>query len=124
MNLVFITIDGARQDRIINGKNFKKLIESNSFFPKVITNAPFTIAAMHAVFSGVYGFKNGVNSYWSSPNFKKNLFKTLPRYMHDQNYVTYGDSINKLILPPDGFDELKIHDELNDDLTSRHKTLL
>ncbi len=59
MNLVFITIDGARQDRIINGKNFKKLIESNSFFPKVITNAPFTIAAMHAVFSGVYGFKIG-----------------------------------------------------------------
>ena len=124
MNLIFVTIDGARQDRIINGKNFKKLIESNSFFPKVITNAPFTIAAMHAVFSGVYGFKNGVNSYWSSPNFKKNLFKTLPRYMHDHNYVTYGDSINKLILPPDGFDELKIHDELHDNLTERHKMLL
>ena len=61
---------------------------------------------MHAVFSGVYGFKNGVNSYWSSPNFKKNSYKTLPKYLHDLGYATFGDSINKLILPPDGFDEL------------------
>ena len=44
--------------------------------------------------------------------------------MQDQNYVTYGDSINKLILPPDGFDELKIHDELHDNLTERHKILI
>ena len=124
MNLVFITMDGARYDRIIHGKNYKKLISKNAFFPKVITYAPFTIAAMHAVFSGVYGFKNGVNSYWSSPNFKKNSYKTLPKYLNDLGYLTFGDSINKLILPPDGFDELKIHDELNDDLTKRHKLLL
>ena len=124
MNLVFITMDGARYDRIIHGKNYKKLISKNVFFPKVITYAPFTIAAMHAVFSGVYGFKNGVNSYWSSPNFKKNSYKTLPKYLNDLGYLTFGDSINKLILPPDGFDELKIHDELNDDLTKRHKLLL
>ena len=124
MNLVFITMDGARYDRIIHGKNYKKLISKNVFFPKVITYAPFTIAAMHAVFSGVYGFKNGVNSYWSSPNFKKNSYKTLPKYLNDLGYLTFGDSINKLILPPDGFDELKIHDELNDDLPKRHKLLL
>ena len=67
-----------------------------------------TIAAMHAVFSGVYGFKNGVNSYWSSTKYKKELYKTLPKYLKDVGYTTYGDSINKLILPPDGFDELKI----------------
>ena len=124
MNLVFITMDGARHDRIIHGKNYKKLISKSAFFSKVIAYAPFTIAAMHAVFSGVYGFKNGVNSYWSSPNFKKNSYKTLPKYLHDLGYATFGDSINKLILPPDGFDELKIHDELNDNLTERHKALL
>ncbi len=124
MNIVFITIDGARKDRIIAGENYKRLISKNAFFPKVITYAPFTIAAMHAIFSGVYGFKNGVNSYWSSPNFKHDLYKTLPRYLHDLGYATFGDSINKLILPPMGFDELNIHDELNDDLTERHKLLL
>ena len=124
MNLILITIDGARCDRIVNGQNFKKLISENAFFPKVITYAPFTIAAMHAIFSGTYGFKNGVNSYWSSPNFKQQEYKTLTKYLHDIGYVTFGDSINKLILPYDGFDELKIHDELNDDLTSRHKLLI
>tara|TARA_Y100000310_G_C20649810_1_gene798749 strand:- start:1039 stop:2133 length:1095 start_codon:yes stop_codon:yes gene_type:complete len=119
-----MTIDGARCDRIVNGLNYKKLIAENAFFPKVIAYAPFTIGAMHAIFSGVYGSKNGVNSYWSSPNFKKKFYKTLPKYLQDVGYVTIGDSINKLILPPDGFDELKIHDELNDDLTERHKKLL
>ena len=112
MNLVFITMDGVRHDRITHGKNYKKLISKSAFFPKVIAYAPFTIAAMHAVFSGVYGFKNGVNSYWSSPNFKKNSYKTLPKYLHDLGYATFGDSINKLILPPDGFDELKIHEQI------------
>ena len=124
MNLIFITIDGARCDRIINGLNYKKLISENAFFPNVIAYAPYTIGAMHSIFSGVYGSKNGVNSYWSSPNFKKNLYKTLPKYLNEIGYVTIGDSINKLILPPDGFDELKIHDELHDNLTERHKTLL
>ena len=124
MNIVFITMDGARADRIIKGKNYKKIISQSAFFPKVITYAPFTISAMHAVFSGVYGFKNGVDSYWSSNNFKKEFYKTLPKFLKDAGYVTFGDSINKLVLPSDGFDELKIHDELNDDLTERHKLLL
>ncbi len=124
MNVVFITMDGARADRIINGYNYKNLISQGVFFSKVIAYAPFTIAAMHAVFSGTYGFKNGVNSYWSSPKFKHKLYKTIPLYMKDAGYVTYGDSINSLILPSDGFDELNIHDELHDNLTERHKSLL
>jgi len=28
MNLAFITIDGARQDRIINGENFKNYLKN------------------------------------------------------------------------------------------------
>ena len=53
MNLIFITIDGARCDRIINGLNYKKLISENAFFPNVIAYAPYTIGAMHSIFSGV-----------------------------------------------------------------------
>lgn len=124
MNLIFITIDGARLDRIINGNFYKKLINKSAFFSKTITYAPYTIGAMHAVFSGAYGNKTGVDSYWSTPNFKKNEYKTLVKYLHDVGYVTIGDSINKLILPKSGFDELTIHDEINDDLTQRHLLLL
>ena len=124
MNVIFITIDGARVDRIKNGKNYKNIIQKSTFFPNVITYAPYTISAMHAVFSGTYGTKTGVNSYWSTPKFKKDHFKTLTKYLQDHEYVTYGDSINDLILPKIGFDELVIHDELNDDLTKRHIDLL
>lgn len=124
MNLIFITVDGARADRIINGKNYKKIIEKSAFFSRVIAYAPYTIAAMHAVFSGTYGTKTGVNSYWSNINFKKEKYKTLTKYLQDEDYFTYGDVINKLILPHIGFDELVIHDELSDDLTKRHIALL
>jgi arylsulfatase A-like enzyme len=124
LNLIFITIDGARLDRIINGNFYKKFIDKSTFFSKTITYAPYTIGAMHAVFSGTYGNKSGVNSYWSTPDFKKNDYKTLVKYLHDAGYTTIGDSINKLILPKNGFDELTIHDELNDNLTERHLSLL
>ena len=123
MNLIVVTMDGARLDRIINGHNYKKLIEKSIFFPKTITYAPFTIAAMHAIFSGTYGFKSGVNSYWKTPDFKKTEYKTLSKYLQDCNYYTCGDTINKLVLPKIGFDKLEIHDELNDDLLERHKKL-
>lgn len=117
-------MDGARVDHIVNGTNYSRLIEKSLFFPKVITYAPYTIAALHAVFTGTYGHKTGVNSYWSSRNFKKEQFKTLTSYMHDNGYVTYGDVINKLVLPKIGFDDLVIHDELKDNLTERHIDLL
>ena len=97
MNLIFLTMDGARTDRIVNGENYSKIIQKSAFFPKTITYAPFTIAAMHAVFSGTYGFKTGVNSYWTSPNFKKNEYKTIPQYLKDNGYLTFGDTINKLV---------------------------
>lgn len=117
-------IDGARLDRIIKGKNYSNLIENSTFFPKTITYAPYTIAALHAVFSGTYGHKTGVNSYWSSPKFKKDEYKTLSLYLQEKGYHTHADVINDLVLPKIGFDSFVVHDEINDDLTSRHKTLL
>lgn len=117
-------MDGARLDRIVKGKNHSNLITDSTFFPKTITYAPYTIAALHAVFSGTYGHKTGVNSYWSSPKFKKDEYKTLSLYLQEKGYHTYADVINDLVLPKTGFDSFVVHDELNDDLTFRHKLLL
>jgi arylsulfatase A-like enzyme len=124
MNVILITMDGARVDRIKKGKNYQNIIKKSTFFSKVVAYAPYTISAMHAIFSGTYGTKTGVNSYWSSPKFKKDDYKTLTKYLKDAGYITYGDTINKLVLPKTGFDELVIHDEINDDLTKRHINLL
>ena len=117
-------MDGARLDRIVSGKNYTNLIEKSTFFPHTITYAPYTIAALHAVFSGTYGHKTGVNSYWSTPKFKKDEYKTLSLYLQENNYYTHADVINDLVLPKIGFDSFVVHDEINDDLTVRHKLLL
>jgi arylsulfatase A-like enzyme len=117
-------MDGARVDHIVFGKNYNNIIKKSAFFSRVVAYAPYTIGAMHAIFSGTYGTKTGVNSYWSNVNFKKDKYKTITKYLKDEEYLTYGDTINKLVLPPVGFDELVIHDELNDNLTERHLALI
>jgi len=123
-NLIIIMIDGGRLDRALSSSLFEKLKSKSCFLSQSITYAPHTIAAMHAVFSGSYGSRNGTNSYWSTYQFKKNKFKTLTEYLHDAGYYTQADLLNKLIVPKQGFDKFEIHDEQRDNLTSRHKKIL
>ena len=123
-NLIIIMIDGGRYDRAINSSLFKKLEANSIFFSNSITYGPHTITAMHAVFSGSYGTRTGTNSYWSTFKFKKDEFKTLTEYFKNMNFVTHADVINKLVIPKQGFDNFIIHDEINDNLTSRHIELL
>ena len=119
-NIIILMIDGGRLDRAKKSPIFNKLKEKGVFFSQSITYGPHTIAAMHAVFSGTYGNRTGTNSYWSTYKFKKEKFKTLTEYLHDENYFTMADVVNKLVIPKQGFDKFLIHDELNDNLTLRH----
>ena len=123
-NLIIILIDGGRLDRALKSKVFTDISSKSVFFSQTITYAPHTIAAMHAVFSGSYGTRTGTNSYWSTFKFKKQKFKTLTEYLHDENYHTCADVINELVVPKQGFDDFFVHDEVKDDLSSRHKDLL
>ena len=117
-------IDGGRYDRAIESNFYKKLKEKSVCFSQPITYGPHTIAAMHATFSGCYGIRTGTDSYWSTYKFKKNQFKTITEYLHDQNYYTSADVISEIVIPKQGFDEFQIHDENHDDLTSRHLELI
>ena len=123
-NLIIIMIDGGRFDYASKSMVFSKIMSNSVSLSQSITYGPHTIAAMHAVFSGCYGTRTGTNSYWSTFKFKKNQFKTLTEYLHDHDYYTYADVINKLIIPKQGFDEFNVHDEENDDLTANHLELL
>ena len=123
-NLILILIDGGRLDRALKSEVFTDISSKSVFFSQTITYAPHTIAAMHAVFSGSYGTRTGTNSYWSTFKFKKQKFKTLTEYLHDENYYTCANVINKLVIPRQGFDDFFIHDELKDDLSLQHKNLL
>ena len=123
-NVIIIMIDGGRYDRAIESNFYKKLKEKSVCFSQPITYGPHTIAAMHATFSGCYGIRTGTDSYWSTYKFKKNQFKTITEYLHDQNYYTSADVISEIVIPKQGFDEFQIHDENHDDLTSRHLELI
>ena len=117
-------IDGGRYDRAVESNFYKGLKEKSVCFSQPITYGPHTIAAMHAVFSGCYGIRTGTDSYWSTYRFKKNQFKTITEYLHDQNYYTSADIVSEIVIPKQGFDEFQIHDENKDDLTLRHLELI
>ena len=123
-NVIIILIDGGRVDRAMRSPIFTNLQSKSVFFPQTITYAPYTNAAMHALFSGCYGNRNGTYSYWHTYRFKKNKFKTITEYLKDRGYFTCGDGHTKLIVPKQGFDEFHIHDENKDDLSKRHSNLI
>ena len=123
-NVIIILIDGGRVDRARRSSIFTNLQAKSVFFPQTITYAPYTNAAMHALFSGCYGNRNGTNSYWHTYRFKKNKFKTITEYFKDRGYFTCGDAHTELIVPKQGFDEFYIHDENKDDLSKHHSNLI
>jgi arylsulfatase A-like enzyme len=123
-NLIIILMDGARLDFTEKSDIFKKLNTKSVFFSQMITYAPYTTAAMHAMLSGCYGNRTGVNSYWHVYEFKNNNFLTLADYLSENNYYTYADGHTELIIPKFGFDEFNIHDEQKIDLIEWHSELL
>ncbi len=123
-NVIIILIDGGRVDRAEKSEIFQNLKNNFNFFPQSITYAPYTNAAMHAVLSGTYGNRNGTYSYWHTYKFKKNKFKTLAKYLKENNYYTFADGHTELIIPKDGFDEFNIHDENTVDLIELHEKFL
>lgn len=123
-NLIMITVDGARVDRIKQFDNFNKLINKGTFFSNVITYAPYTAASMHAIFSGAYGNKTGMDNYYGTYSFQKDCYLTLTEYLKNDGYHTMADVLNELIVPSQGFDEFNVHNELKDNLTQRDCDLL
>ena len=123
-NVIIILIDGGRVDRAKKSPIFTNLQSKSVFFPQTITYAPYTNAAMHALFSGCYGNRNGTYSYWHTYRFKKNKFKTITEYLKDKGYFTCGDAHTELIVPKQGFNEFHIHDENKDDLLKHHSNLI
>jgi len=117
-------IDGGRIDFAENSSFFKKICSNTLHFPNSITYAPYTNAAMHAVFSGTYGNRTKTNSYWSTYSFDKKNFKTITEYLSDNDYYTCADVVSDLVIPQQGFNEFLVHDEENDNLSYKHCNLL
>ena len=123
-NLIMICIDGCRFDRAQNSKFFTDYLMGTNFCSQSITYAPYTNSSIHAVFSGSYGNRNGCYSYWHSSKFRSDQFKTITKYLREENYYTYADVHSKLALPLLDFENFEIYDENESDLIDRHKNLI
>ncbi len=122
-NVIFIALDGVRLDQVREFTHFKPLLSQGTVFPNMMTYSPHSIASFHAIFSGVYGSRSGVNSYFGTPHFKKEECKTLPQYLQDAGYYCLGDSMNELVIPPQGFDKLVVQKEFTEYIDD-HKQLI
>lgn len=105
LNVIMIALDGLRHDYIEKLPTLKNLITKSSYFNNLTTYAPHSTGAFYAIFSGLYGSENGVNSYFGIENFKDYKCKLLTQYFKDRGYIAIGDSMSAIILPPQGFDK-------------------
>lgn len=122
-NFIFILLDGSRFDFLCEMPAFSGLLSTSTSFTNMIVHSPYTIASMHAIFSGLYGADNGVDNYFGSLKFKKDTCKTLTRYFRDAGYSTTAFIINPLVIPHPGFDNVIIN-KTTENLLGIHKKLI
>ena len=97
-NIILIALDGVRLDKFRNLPNFQPLISKGTLFSNMITYSPHSITSFHAIFTGIYGNRSGVDSYFGTLNFKGEECKTLPQYLKEEGYYCLGDSMNDLVI--------------------------
>jgi arylsulfatase A-like enzyme len=123
-NIILINLDGLRRDRITKLKTFDGIKKESYFFENMGTVAPYTFASLHAIFSGMYPSKNGVNGYYNIFKFKKDKIKTITEYLHQAKFYTSCDVIDDSVIPRQGFDEFNIFDEEVVNFSERHSQII
>ena len=123
-NIILINIDGFRKDRLDLCSHLKEIKENSLYFSNMNTVAPYTFASLHAIFSGLYPSKNGVNGYYNIFKFKKNNITTFPELLQKNGYFTSYDIIHDSVIPAQGFDEKNVFDEKTVDFPNRHSELI
>ena len=119
-NVILINLDGFRKDKVELCQSLRLLKERSYYFPKMFTVAPYTFAALPAVFSGMYPSRNCANAYYNMFNFKRDKIETLSEIMQKTGHNTSCDIIDDSVIPNQGFDEYNIYDEKTVDYQQRH----
>lgn len=79
-NIILVTLDGLRKDKVDLIPSLKSLKKSSSYFSNMFTVSPYTFTAHHAIFSGMYPSRNGVDAYCHNLDFKKEQISTLTEF--------------------------------------------
>ena len=121
-NVIFVLLDGCRWDRIKISNDFKELISKGTFFDNITAAIPYTLGAVNAIFSGLYGKDNGIDAYYKVLELKETI-KVLPEIMQENGYFTSCDLLHDKVVSKRGYDIHQAH-KLGDDQLSIHKELL
>jgi len=124
LNVIIIVLDGLRNDRIDLCPKLLNILNKGAFFSNMITASPYTLAAFNSIITGLYPSKHGVDSYFNMFKFKRNVCKTLFQYLHNNGFYTEANLVSDSIIPHEGFDTIRAHDEYNDDLIKLHKDII
>ena len=123
-NIILINLDGLRRDKVLMCKSLHELIEKSYFFSNIDTVSPYTFASIHAIMTGTYPSKNGVNAFYNILKFKKNEITTIAEILKKQKFHTVCDINSEAVLSDKGFDEYSVYDERQIDFTKRHCDLI
>ena len=120
-NVVMVLLDQFRNDARQTHEIFQTLKHRGVLFSQMITYAPYTLASLHATFTGMYGRQNGVDAYTKSLEYDAKGCYSLPQFLHDVGYHTRGYTFSPILFPHNGFDSLKIVPEDQEkDILSNH----
>tara|TARA_B100000029_G_scaffold183608_1_gene181168 strand:+ start:8430 stop:9563 length:1134 start_codon:yes stop_codon:yes gene_type:complete len=123
-NIILVTLDGMRSDRLDLSPSLMKVKDESLFFQNMITVAPYTIASLHAIFSGMYAKDNGVNAYYKMSKFKENEIITIGEILQENGYFTSCDILHDAVIPKRGFEERSVFDEDSVNFKERHSELI
>lgn len=122
-NIILINLDGLRQDRINHCSNLASLRDSSYYFSEMKSVAPYTIASLHSIFSGMYPSKNGVDAYYNFLKYNKD-FTTIAQLLKKHDYYTSCDVISTSVMPKQGIDDWNVFDEETVNFKQRHTALI
>lgn len=122
-NIILVLLDGARWDRIHISKEFTNLMKEGTLCNNISAAYPYTFGAMNAMFTGMFGKENGVDSYYKMFRLKDSI-DFLPEILQNNGYFTTCDLISDKVISSRGFDLYQAHDEYQDDLRERHPNFL
>jgi arylsulfatase A-like enzyme len=124
LNFVLVLLDGLRADWADRLSAFPALARRAIYCPGMVTHAPYTIASMHTMLTGVEGTVTGVNGYYNSHKYRSADCRTLAEYLGGRGYHCQMDTFHDLIAPADGFHVTEFYDEEGTDISARHPDLL
>ena len=123
-NVIFILLDGLRNNRLHLCKNLINISKKSVFFQNMVTAAPYTLSAVHSIVTGLYPSIHGVDSYFNMLKFRNDSCKTLAKYLKDEGYYTESNMVGDTLIPTQGLNKKEVHNEYNDNLTKLHKNII